>query len=124
MKWLNKAVGLGVLLCFCALSWGAHAAESVDKPASAAGVKAAAPEGWQGVDDTVVNKFAEAAGRPPSDPWLNPQGDLLLFAFLVAGICGGFVCGYQFHKLFGNAPARTPVVSGATCPPTTSAADV
>jgi hypothetical protein len=53
---------------------------------------------WSGVDDAVVGKFAEAAGRHARAPLL--EGDLLLFAFLVAGIIGGFVLGYCFRTLF------------------------
>ncbi len=56
---------------------------------------------WTGVDETVVEKFAEAAGRHPVEPLINTdQGDLLLFVFLVAGAAGGFVGGYYFRKLF------------------------
>lgn len=53
---------------------------------------------WSGVDDAVVGKFAEAAGRHARPPLI--QGDLLLFAFLLAGIVGGFVLGYYFRTLF------------------------
>ena len=56
---------------------------------------------WAGVDETVVEKFATAAGRPPREPFINTdQGDLLLFVFLVAGTVGGFVGGYYFRELF------------------------
>ncbi|NQT93090.1 MAG: cobalt ABC transporter permease [Lentisphaerae bacterium] len=56
---------------------------------------------WSGVDETVVEKFAEAAGRPPRDPYINVgEGDMLLFCFLIAGVIGGFVCGYYFRALF------------------------
>jgi hypothetical protein len=56
---------------------------------------------WSGVDETVVEKYAEEAGRPPQDPLINTdQGDLLLFFFLVAGAAGGFVGGYYFRELF------------------------
>jgi ABC-type cobalt transport system substrate-binding protein len=66
----------------------------------AAGV--ALPQGtWQGVDETVVEKFAKAAGREPMEPLINTdQGDLLLFVFLLAGVVGGFVMGYFFRHLF------------------------
>ena len=53
---------------------------------------------WEGVDDSVVGKFAEAAGRHARAPLL--EGDLLLFAFLVAGIVGGFVLGWTVRRLF------------------------
>ncbi len=56
---------------------------------------------WSGVDDSVVQKFAKAAGRPPSEPLINTnQGDLLLFMFLLAGAVGGFFGGYYYRHLF------------------------
>ena len=56
---------------------------------------------WSGVDETVIEKFAEKAGRTAREPFINPdQGDLLLFVFLVAGIIGGFIGGYNFRVLF------------------------
>jgi hypothetical protein len=61
----------------------------------------AEPVAWEGVDKTVVERFASEAGRPPRDPYLNTdRGDLLLFMFLVAGAGGGFVAGYTFRTLF------------------------
>ncbi|MHB8836324.1 MAG: cobalt transporter [Candidatus Methylomirabilia bacterium] len=60
-----------------------------------------AAAGWDGVDKTVVEKFAHAAGRPPREPLINTdRGDLLLFVFLLAGAAGGFVAGYCFRALF------------------------
>ncbi len=56
---------------------------------------------WPGVDETVVEKIAEEHGRTAWTPFINTdQGDLLLFIFLLAGICGGFIMGYNYHKLF------------------------
>jgi cobalt/nickel transport system permease protein/cobalt/nickel transport protein len=56
---------------------------------------------WDGVDETVVGKYAREAGRPPRKPYINTdQGDLLLFVFLLAGVGGGFVAGYYFRELF------------------------
>lgn len=56
---------------------------------------------WSGVDESVVEKFAEEAGRPPRDPYINTdQGDILLFVFLIAGVFGGFMAGYYFRTLF------------------------
>jgi len=56
---------------------------------------------WAGVDETVVEKFAHDAGRPPREPLINTdRGDLLLFVFLVAGAFGGFVAGYCYRALF------------------------
>jgi len=60
---------------------------------------------WTGVDENVVEKFAEEAGHPPRDPFINTdQGDLLLFAFLCAGAIGGFVFGYHYRALFAKRP--------------------
>ena len=56
---------------------------------------------WSGVDESVVEHFAEKAGHPARDPYINTdKGDLLLFVFLLAGTCGGFVAGYSFRMLF------------------------
>ncbi len=67
---------------------------------SVAGTQAAETK-WAGVDETVVEKFATEAGRPPRKPFINTdQGDLLLFVFLVAGTVGGFVAGYCYRGLF------------------------
>jgi len=56
---------------------------------------------WSGVDEVVIEKFAEKAGRSAREPFINTdQGDLLLFVFLVAGIVGGFIGGYNFRVLF------------------------
>ncbi len=60
-----------------------------------------AADRWTGVDETVVEKYAMEAGRPPCDPFINTdQGDLLLFVFLTAGAIGGFAGGYYFRELF------------------------
>lgn len=71
----------------------------------------AAAADWKGVDESVVEKFADEHGRPAVDPLINTdQGDLLLFVFLVAGAAGGFVMGYSYRKLMekGDGP-RAPV---------------
>ena len=61
----------------------------------------AVPEEYKGVDDTVVGKFAEEAGRKPRAPLINTdKGDLILFCFLLAGAAGGFVAGYCYRELF------------------------
>jgi cobalt/nickel transport system permease protein len=67
-----------------------------------------AQERWQGVDETVVGKVAREAGRPPRPPLLpTDQGDLQLFAFLLAGAVGGFVAGYSFRGLFPPAQRKS-----------------
>ena len=61
---------------------------------------AAASEKWAGVDESVVNKYAKEYGREAGEPFINTdQGDLLLFAFLIAGTIGGFVAGYYWRTL-------------------------
>ncbi len=56
---------------------------------------------WSGVDETVVEKVAEEHGRTACPLIINTdQGDLLLFVFLLAGTIGGFILGYNFHKIF------------------------
>lgn len=62
---------------------------------------APAASDWAGVDEKVVEKFAQEAGRPPREPLINTdRGDLLLFVFLVAGAAGGFIAGYCYRALF------------------------
>jgi len=54
-----------------------------------------APKSWNGVDEAVVEKIAKEHGREAVAPLIDPgSGDLLLFAFLVAGAAGGFAAGY------------------------------
>jgi len=56
---------------------------------------------WPGVDETVVEKFAKEFGREAREPFFNTdQGDLLLFLFALAGGIGGFIMGYNWHKVF------------------------
>ncbi len=70
---------------------------------------------WSGVDETVIEKVAEQAGRKPSEPLINTeQGDLLLFVFLVAGMIGGFIGGYNFRILF--PPRRRSNHKTEECP--------
>jgi len=66
---------------------------------TAAGPNASCDE-WPGVDEAVVKKFADQAGHPAREPFINPRGDVLLFVFLLAGVIGGFVAGYHFRGLF------------------------
>lgn len=64
-------------------------------------VASGSQEEWSGVDETVIEKAAIAANRPPKDPLINTdKGDLLLFLFLTAGAAGGFLGGYCFRGLF------------------------
>ena len=58
-----------------------------------------APNSWTGVDEAVV-QIAREHGRQAVAPLIDPgSGDLLLFAFLVAGSVGGFAAGYYWRDL-------------------------
>jgi cobalt/nickel transport system permease protein len=67
---------------------------------------------WTGVDETVIEKYAAAAGREPVEPLINTdQGDLLLFVFALAGAAGGFVAGYCWRMLVHEKNSKDmPVV--------------
>ena len=55
---------------------------------------------YTGVDEAVVEKIAKEHGREAHAPLIDPgSGDLLLFAFLVAGAVGGFGAGYYWRDL-------------------------
>jgi len=63
---------------------------------------------WGGVDESVVEKYAEEHGRAARDPYINTdQGDLLLFVFLLAGALGGFIGGYYWRVLMEKRPQST-----------------
>lgn len=59
-----------------------------------------AAEQWQGVDEAVVGKFAREHGREAKKALIDTgEGDLQLFAFLMAGVVGGFAAGYCWRSL-------------------------
>lgn len=57
---------------------------------------------WPGVDEAVIGRFVDESGRrsPPLFDWV--RGDLLLFAFLVAGLLAGFVLGFFARSALGR----------------------
>lgn len=64
-------------------------------------VQAEEKEAWQGIDVSIVGKYASEYGRPPRDPYINTdKGDLLLFVFTLAGVAGGFVIGFNARRIF------------------------
>jgi cobalt/nickel transport protein len=61
------------------------------------------PQPWTGVDEAVVERIAREHGREARRPFIDPgEGDLLLFAFLLAGAAGGFAAGYYWRMLVGE----------------------
>ncbi|MFH1860207.1 MAG: energy-coupling factor ABC transporter permease [bacterium] len=63
---------------------------------------------WGGVDESVVEKYAEEHGRVARKPLINTdQGDLLLFVFLLAGTVGGFIGGYSWRVLMSEKLTKT-----------------
>lgn len=59
-----------------------------------------AAEQWQGVDEAVVQKIAREHGREARKSLIDTGGgDLQLFAFLLAGVVGGFAAGYCWRSL-------------------------
>ena len=83
-------------LLLCSLCGSLYGAEPQPAPEATKG----AASTWAGVDETVIEKYAEEAGRSARKPLINTdQGDLLLFVFLVAGAIGGFVAGYSYRSL-------------------------
>ena len=68
---------------------------------------ALASDKWGGVDESVVEKYAEEHGRAAVEPIINTdQGDLLLFVFLLGGAVGGFVGGYYWRELMERKPLQ------------------
>ena len=56
-------------------------------------------EKWRALDEVVIEKIAKERGKEPK-PFLELEGDLILFVFsLVSGIAG-FIIGYFTRKLF------------------------
>ncbi|MFH1097065.1 MAG: energy-coupling factor ABC transporter permease [Candidatus Desantisbacteria bacterium] len=63
---------------------------------------------WPGVDESVVEKYAQEHGRAAREPLINTdQGDLLLFVFLLAGTVGGFIGGYCWRVLMSEKSPKT-----------------
>jgi ABC-type cobalt transport system substrate-binding protein len=68
---------------------------------------------WAGVDESIVEKYAEEHGRAARDPIINTdQGDLLLFVFLLAGAFGGFAAGYYWRTLVEYGKQRKEQKTG------------
>lgn len=69
------------------------------------GLPASSADKWQGVDEAVVQKVAAEHGRQGRS-LLGLEGDLQLFAFLMAGAVGGFVAGYFWRMLLAERKGK------------------
>ena len=72
----------------------------------------AAEEKWPGVDGTVVGKYASEHGRPPKPHLIELEGDALLFAFLIAGVAGGFTAGYYYRDFMAKKGTEGKINAG------------
>ena len=59
---------------------------------------------FAGMDESVNEKFADAAGLPARDPYINTEemGDLWNLLLLSAGAVCGFILGRWWHLLWGD----------------------
>jgi hypothetical protein len=57
---------------------------------------------WPGVDEAVIGRFVEESGSRSSPLFAWVRGDVLLFAFLVAGLIAGFVLGFFARSALGR----------------------
>ncbi len=70
----------------------------------------AADKKWPGVDESVIERVAKEHGRETRETLINTdQGDLLLFAFLLAGAVGGFIGGYYWRTLTEKKGERAEI---------------
>ncbi len=96
MRNLGKKVAIGALIAIVILAvigWVYLARQAPQGEKSS----------WGGVDVTVIEKYAAAAGREAREPFINTdQGDLLLFVFALGGAAGGFVAGYYWRRLISE----------------------
>ncbi len=84
----------GVVIGLCIIAW------VLVLPCLSAAAESREGGKWQGVDEAVVEKVAREHHREARPPLIDMgQGDLLLFAFLMAGAAAGFAAGYYWRKL-------------------------
>jgi hypothetical protein len=57
---------------------------------------------WPGVDEAVIGRFVDESGQRSPPLFERVRGDVLLFAFLVAGLLAGFVLGYFARSALGR----------------------
>ncbi|MFC1943840.1 cobalt transporter [Chloroflexota bacterium] len=105
MENITRIITTGIVVVIVALAvWGWLALSH--------GVPEGAEGSWEGVDVTVIEKYAIDAGREAREPFINTdQGDLLLFVFALGGAVGGFVGGYYWRRLIAEKTERRSTAS-------------
>ncbi len=100
MKGWGRIVTTGVVVAITALAVWGWLALAHNSPQGNGGQ-------WDGVDVTVIEKYAADAGREARAPLINTdQGDLLLFVFALGGAAGGFIAGYCWRRLMTEKAGR------------------
>lgn len=101
---------LGIMM-FCAIFTHAgmdhvSAAEATVGSSTAEDQAQDTSERFAGMDESVNEHLAEAAGRPSRDPYIDTEsmGDLWNLLLLVAGAVCGFVVGRWWHLLWSRPP--------------------
>lgn len=74
-------------------------------------------DSFAGMDEAVNEHLAEAAGRPPRDPYIDTEslGDLWNLLLLGAGGACGFIVGRWWHLLWGRPPETDHSVARLRC---------
>ncbi len=96
-----------ISLClYSHLAYADEKAGRLNPPAGSSTAPMSENEGaMAGMDEAVNEKFAEAAGLPPRDPYINTEamGDLWNMLLLLGGGVCGFIIGRWWHLLWGKS---------------------
>lgn len=60
------------------------------------------PEKWGALDEVVIEKYALEKGKEPK-PFIELEGDLLLFVFSLFSGIAGFIIGYYSRVIFSKS---------------------
>ncbi|HEY3415485.1 MAG TPA: hypothetical protein VGM23_01260 [Armatimonadota bacterium] len=111
-KLATATVATLLLLCAAVLAPGMRSATAATLPTEFQVAQQAQPS-FTGMDESVNEKMANEAGRPPRAPFINTEryGDLWnTLLLLVGGVCG-FILGRSWPVLFGRKAAEHAGVS-------------
>jgi cobalt/nickel transport system permease protein len=92
------------------VGFSANEAKQAPEAVVTSAADASQPAGkFTGMDEAVNEKLAEAAGRPPRDPYINTEemGDLWNLLLLSAGGICGFILGRWWHLIWGEKEFRS-----------------